>query len=132
MPYLFEFDSVHRVFRCRMSGRVTDEELQQYYKTAARYIERTNPLGAILDFTAVTSFEVSSATIKSIAHSPPNLPDPLVPRFLVAPSTHVYGMARMFQMLGEGTRPNLHVVRSLAEAQAALRIGGEDFKPIED
>jgi hypothetical protein len=42
------------------------------------------------------------------------------PRFIVAPATVGFGLSRMFQIVGEPTRPLLSVVRTLDEALAAL------------
>jgi len=37
-------------------------------------------------------------------------------------------MMRMFQMLGEPTRPDLHVVRTMDEAYRLLRVESPEFK----
>src|SRR5689334_11681438 len=100
MPYLFQFDAVHRVLCCTMSGRLTDEELLDYYKAAAAYVQRTDPAAAILDLTHVGSIEISPATVKALAQSDPALPDPSRPQFIVAPTNHMYGLSRMYQLLG--------------------------------
>jgi hypothetical protein len=60
------------------------------------------------------------------------MPDPSSrPRFLVADQVHGYGLLRMFQIMGEQTRPSLHVVRSIAEAFATLGITSPHFEPLE-
>ena len=41
---------------------------------------------------------------------------------MVAPSDKVFGLARMFELQGEGTRANLHVVRTMKEALAILGV----------
>jgi hypothetical protein len=130
MPYVFEFDQKHRVIRCTMTGPITDGDLLEYYKEAARYAEQTNALAGILDFTGVTIFNVSAATVQTLASFDPAMPDPERPRFIVAPSNHIYGMSRMYQIMGEPTRPALHVVRSLEDVYAALGIKEPDFKPL--
>ncbi|HZD93385.1 MAG TPA: hypothetical protein VE133_03970 [Candidatus Sulfotelmatobacter sp.] len=130
MPYLFQFDSVHSVLFCTMFGHLTDHELLEYYKAAARYAQKTDPAAAILDLTYAGPIEISSATVKALARSDPALPDPLRPRFIVAPADHLYAMARMYQMVGEATRPRLRVVRSISEAYAALGIQNPHFEAI--
>ncbi len=109
MPYLFEFDSSHRVLRCTMSGPVTD---------------------AILNFTQVSSIEISSVTIRNLAASSPSPQCASLPQFIVAPSDYGYGMARMFQLWGRQVRPELQVVRSLAEAYEAIGLEEPHFEPI--
>jgi hypothetical protein len=53
------------------------------------------------------------------------------PRFIVAPQTHAFGLMRMFQIVGDATRPELRVVRSLDEALAALNITSPHFEPLD-
>ena len=53
------------------------------------------------------------------------------PRIVVAPSTVGFGLARMFQIVGERKRPLLQVVRTMEEALAALGIESPHFEPLE-
>jgi hypothetical protein len=48
----------------------------------------------------------------------------------VAPTPHIFGMARRFEILGEETRPNWHVVRTLEEAYEVLDVRELQFEPI--
>jgi hypothetical protein len=131
MPYHFEFDSTNQILRCRFEGRVTDEALKEYYQVVADYDARTAPRAGILDMSAVTSFEVSPQTVRELAKSPPAMPDPSRPRFVVAASPQIFGMARMFELQGQATRPNLHVVRTQEEVWAVLGVRQPKFKPIQ-
>jgi hypothetical protein len=132
MPYQFEFDSKSGIFQCRFEGRVNDEELKEYYRAAAKVAARISPQSAVLDLSALKILEVTTDTIRELAKAPPTLPDPERPRVIIAPAAQVFGMARMFEMLGEGTRPNLHVVRTHAEAWAILRVQKPRFEPLPD
>lgn len=60
------------------------------------------------------------------------MPQPDRSRIIVAVSSQIFGMARMFEFEGEITRPNLHVVRSLAEAWAILGIREPKFEPVSE
>lgn len=131
MPYHFEFDSIHRILRCHLEGRVSDEELREYYGEQEKYSVQQDPLGGILDMSAVTSLEVSPKTIRELAKSPPAMPNPGRPRVIIATSPPVFGVARMFEMQGQETRPNLHVVRSEKEALAILGVTETKFEPIQ-
>jgi hypothetical protein len=131
MPYHFEFAPVERVFRCRMEGRVTDEQILEYYGLVGKYVDLTKPRAGILDLSGVTSWEVSNETVRSLARSLPAMMDASLPRFIVAPAAHLFGTARMFQILGEGTRPELRVTRSLDETYAALGISSPKYEPVE-
>ena len=129
MPYLFEFEPVQNVLRCTMSGHVTDKDLLDCHKMASRYVRQTDPTTAILDLTPVGSIEISPSTVQGLARSEPAFP-PSRLKFIVAPSDHLYGMSRMYQLIGEQLRPRLQVVRSLNEAYAALGIEDLHFELI--
>ena len=53
------------------------------------------------------------------------------PSFFVAPMTTGFGLSRMFQILGEPTRPLLKVVHSMDEALAELGVQYPHFEPLE-
>ena len=130
MPYQFDFDSTNRILRGRLDGCVTDEVLQEYYRAAARYAAQFDPLRGITDFSAVTSFEVSAQTVRNLARSTPVMPDVSRVRVIIAPVDHVFGIARLFQIRGEDTRPHNHVVRTLTEAWAVLGVHDPKFEPL--
>jgi hypothetical protein len=85
------------------------------------------PCRGILDFSNVTDFEVSSEAIRRVAASPPAFPAGYM-RVLVIPHDLIYGMARMFQILGEKTRPDLQVVRTMDEAFRLLQVKTPEFR----
>ena len=105
MSYQIDFDSTNRIIRGRLNGRVTDEILKDYYRAVAKHAEEIDPRGGITDLSAVTSFEVSADTLRELARSTPAIPDPRRVRVILAPTDHVFGMARLFQFEGEDTRP---------------------------
>ena len=80
---------------------------------------------------AVTSIEVSQQTIRELANLPPTIPEPASPRFIIASLNQVFGIARMFELQGQDTRPNLHVVRSEKEVWAILGIRSTRFESIQ-
>ena len=131
MPCNFEFDSANRILRCRFEGAVTDDSLSECYRGIGKYAALMAPSTGILDLSAVASFEVSPETIRKLASLPPAIPDPRTPRVIVAPSPQVFGMARMFEIHGESTRPSLHVVRTKEEAFAILGILEPQFEPVQ-
>jgi hypothetical protein len=131
MSYRFEFATKDRILRCSLDGRVTDESILEYYDRVGKYVERTNPRAGIIDLSNVTSFDVSPETIRSMARSLPAMADVNLPRFIVAPTAHIFGIARMFQTLGEDSRAGLQVLRTLAEAYAALEVTDPQFEALE-
>jgi hypothetical protein len=89
------------------------------------------PAREFWDMSAVTSLEVSPDTIRELANLPPALSDSSRPRCIIASSPKIFGMARMFELQGQHTRPNLHVVRTQKEAWAILGVSNPKFEPIE-
>jgi hypothetical protein len=77
----------------------------------------------------VATFEVSSSAIRELAGRSPVIPTGYL-RVVVAPQDYIYGMVRMFQILGEGTRPDLRVVRMMDEAYRLLRVESPAFGPV--
>jgi len=45
-------------------------------------------------------------------------------------SPHIFGLARIFELEGEATRPNLHVVHTEHEAWAILSVKEPRFEPV--
>lgn len=126
----FEFDPQNGLLRVRVEGRITTEAVWEYYQAASRYVLQTRPRASIWDLAAVTSLEVSTDALARLARSVPALPEPDRLRVIIAPSGHVFGLARMFQSLGEGARPRLRVVRTLEEACAMLDVSRARFEPL--
>jgi hypothetical protein len=129
MAFVIEFDARHNILRASMEGRVTGAILLDCYTTMAKYAASHPGCRGIADVSGVTKFDVSSTAVKQLSKAPPAIPAPDM-RVFVAPQAHVYGMARMFQMLGEDTRPNLHIVRTLDEAYHLLQVKSPEFSPV--
>ena len=131
MSFTFDFDLTNGVLRCRPHGPVNDEVLRDFFRLGAKYALRTRPAAGIVDLSEVTSFEVSTETIRELAVSDPVLPDPGPLRIVVAPTAHLFGMMRMFAAHGEQARPNLHVVHAEKEAWAILAVTDPQFEPLD-
>ena len=129
MPHYFEFDSIHKILRCRLEGDITDGSVKDCYLAAAQFAAATNPSVGLVDFSDVASVNVSAETVRDLAHRPPAIPGP-GPRFLVAPSDCLYGLARMFQECGSEQCPALHVVRTLEEAYNFIGVRKPQFEPL--
>ena len=125
----FEYDASKKVFAAHFSGPMTDESLKACYLNAARYVEGREIHGAIIDLTGVGSFSVSAAGVRQLSVLEPLVPDPAV-RYVIAPQAHIFGMARMFQMVSPKAREKFHVVRSLSAAHDALGVTAQEFEPI--
>jgi hypothetical protein len=130
MECVFELDRKNMIFRVTLEGRVTDSELKDCYEATRDYAVKTESRSAILDLSRVGLAEVSSGTLREIANSPPILGDPAL-RIIVAPSDYLFGLARMFQTIGEKTRLGVHVVRSLDQAYALLGATSPEFERLQ-
>jgi hypothetical protein len=129
MSSLMEFDARNNILRVTPTGQLTDAILTDVYAAVARYAASHPPCRGILNFSEVTKFEVSSSTIRRLARTSPAFPAGRM-RICVAPKGHVYGMARMFQILGEETRPDLHIVHTMDEAHGLLGVKSPEFSPV--
>lgn len=128
MPCTFDFDLSSKIIRCRIEGIVTDETLKEYYRLCSNYGALNPTFSGIFDMSAVVFIAVSADTIRHLAMLPPAVPDPDIPRVIVAGSPQMFGLARMFDLQGGETRPNLHVVRSEQEALAILGVKVAKFE----
>jgi len=122
MPVNVSVDRNRKLVITTYSGDVTDADVARQVS----HIREQAPYGpaycAITDFTQVTQFNISSSEIRSVANSESPLGEAQM--VMVAPSDVAFGTSRMFQALASRTRPNITVVRTLAEAYAALGIDG--------
>jgi hypothetical protein len=125
-----DFDDKNNILRAALEGPMTGAILLELYESAAKYIASRPPCRGILDLSGVTEFEVSSDAIKRVAAAPPAIP-PGYMRVLVVPQIFIYGLARMFQILGEQNRPELQVVRTMDEAFRLLGVDKPEFHPVD-
>ncbi|MFZ0910689.1 MAG: hypothetical protein WA766_10545 [Candidatus Acidiferrales bacterium] len=134
MAYRFEIDPVNKILAVRFEGDITFSSLKRFYYCDARRMFEIHPdlRGSIVDFTGATALAITPDDVRELASSPPVDPDPARMRVVVAPSSHIFGLCRMFELHGEETRPNLHVVASLAQAYVLLGIKNPIFEPVAD
>lgn len=121
MKFVIEFDADRRINRGTFHGPINDELMLAWYERCKQLVHKYKTQAAIVDFSDVTSFDVSAATMRHLASMAPVLPDPHR-RCVVAPSDYLYGMMRMFQMLSRHGRHDLHILRTMTEAYDVLRL----------
>ncbi len=130
MAFHLEFDPTNRILGCRFSEAVTDDELTYFYRMATLLAESLDPLAGLVDFSAVTSFESNAEFMRKLAALPPIMPKTERIRVMVAPTDHIFGLARLFGIEGEATRPNHYVVHCVREAWELLGVQEPEFRPI--
>lgn len=122
MPVQVAVDRSKKLVVTTYSGDVSDADVARQISQIKDQAPYGPAYRAITDFTQVTLFNISPNEIRSVAESQSPLAE--AQRVIVAPSDEVYGTSRMFQSLASRTRPNITVVRSLAEAYSSLGIDG--------
>jgi|HubBroStandDraft_1064217.scaffolds.fasta_scaffold00069_55 hypothetical protein len=127
---VLHFDANNNLLLQSYHGGLTDTAMVEGCLQTEKYFASHPPSRIITDFTNVTSTDVSSHTIRTLASAPPKVPVGF-DRVLVAPQNSLYGVARMFQILVEKTSPNLRIVRALDEAYRLLGIESAEFSPVE-
>lgn len=132
MGFRFEFDSANRILLVRVEGRLSDKLLAECYEAIGKYSTATNASAGIFDMSAVTQFAVSSEFVRQLAKREPAMPDASRRmRIIAVENTTGYGLARMFQIVGETERPMLQVVRTVDAALGVLGIKSTHFEPLE-
>jgi|SRR5580658_770868 hypothetical protein len=132
MEFRFEIDRGNKMLLLRVSGRLTDELLAEIYQQVRTHTRAIDIRAGIIDFSSVNDWALSSSFVRELAKQEPAMADSARRRLMVvAPAAVGFGLARMFQMLGESTRPLLEVVRTLEEALAALGAESAKFEPFE-
>ncbi len=129
MGLVLEFDPTNSILRGTMNGQLTDAVLLDYYATAARCAQSHSPCRGLWDVSGVTEFEASGHALRQVAGLPPIIPTGYM-RVIVAPRDFLFGMMRMLQILGEESRPELHVVRTMGEAYHLLGVESPEFSPV--
>jgi hypothetical protein len=124
-----DFDARNNILRGTLEGRMTRGILLDLYAAAAKYMASHPPCRGILDFSGATGFKVSSDAIRQVSAAPPVFPAGYM-LVLVTPKDLIYGLARMFQILSEKTRPDLQVVRTMDEAYRLLQVKSPEFRPV--
>ena len=131
MPYAFDVDWKHLILRMRLYGQVTNREIREFYRAGFKLNFHTQPVAGIADLSAISVLRVSDATIYELAEAWPVMPNQALPRVIIAPSSNTYRVARLFELHGEATRPNLHVVRTEREAFAIIGVLRPTFVPLD-
>jgi hypothetical protein len=130
MPYHFEFEAELKILLVVGEGDVQAHEIGEINDHIRAYVKRLNPVAGISDFSAVKSFHVPSQTLRAAALQPSPYPDE-TPRFIVAATDYLFGMARMYEIVANRPEGKLQVVRSREEALAALGVQNSKFERVE-
>jgi DNA-binding NarL/FixJ family response regulator len=128
--FQFEFDPKSKILHGKFNGQLTSASIRDYCRTAASLWAATDFRGSAIDLSGVTSVDVTLDAIHELAAASPVDPVASRPRVIVAPNDQIFGLARMFQMTGKATRPNLRVAQNARQVFALLGVTTPHFKPI--
>jgi len=129
-PCMLENDFTHAVLLLNWQGDITDDLLAQGHEIGQKAIAKFAPRAIISDFSHVTSFNVSSQCIQGLAMlEPVALRDQ--PLILVAGAEHIYGLARMYEILNDTRRVGLSVAHRREEAYTVINLTDPQFEPVQ-
>lgn len=124
MPASVTVDVKKRIIYCSFEGKLNDSDFLAHREVLKSHPDFNREFSEILDFSDVTELRVTVGFINSWAKSS-SLYSPGSKHAVVAPHDLTFGVARLYQMLAQDTRPNLAVVRSMAEARIFVGIEAE-------
>ena len=126
MPYRFEFDVEHKILLIVLEGEMVARDVESFQGEIQKRVREFDPVGAIADFSAVTRFDAPGDALRKAALQPAPFPS-TTPRFIVAPTDFLFGMARMYELAANRPNEMLKVVRSMAEALNGLGVQNPTF-----
>jgi hypothetical protein len=121
-----DFDPEHRVLSVTLTGVLTEAGYLAAHENVTRFMQAEGPCHGIIDFRGVSKLDISADFVRTVAEGPPAFPVNTI-RVCVAPQPVIYGMIRMFQMIGAETKAGVHVVKTMKEACALLGFQSLNF-----
>ena len=119
MPVQVSVDPKSRLATRTYSGVVTSEDLLESIHQYATIPGFEPTFNELMDFREVESVAAPIEDIHRCAHTPVPF-DNSCKRVILASKQIIYGLARMYQILGEDAHPNIEVVRTVEEANRLL------------
>lgn len=130
MPHHFEFDAEHRILRLVLEGDLGPEEYLGLNSAIHARAQQLLPLAGITDVAPDLNFNITTQVLRTVALQGSPYP-PNTPRYIVAPSDYLFGMARMYELVGNHSEGKLQVVRKLQEALEDLGVTSAKFDRVE-
>jgi hypothetical protein len=112
-----------------MKGDVQGEEIAVVSAEIRAQVSRLRPAAGISDFSAVENFNVSAQAMRTAAVQPSPYPSE-IPRYIVAPTDFLFGMARMYEQVADRPDSKLQVVRRMEDALAGLGAADAKFEAV--
>ena len=123
MPAVVKIDPKRRLVWSAFFGDVTEQQILTHRELIAAEPHFDPAYAELVDFGDAHFTDVSEAVLKALAEAK-SLYNADVPHVVIAPAELPFTLAQRYQQLAKASRPNLFVVRSLAEAWNVLREHG--------
>jgi hypothetical protein len=121
MPVTVEIDRAAKVIFSTFQGEINEVDFRSAVGAMSTQPGFDPTFSHIVDFSNVTAANVSAEFVRNLAQRPPIFSRE-ARQVIVAPQDHVFGLARMAQILREQRLPHVEVVRSLTAACELLGI----------
>lgn len=121
MPVTVQVDAEAKVVFSTFKGEINEADFVSTIAATPGYPGFDPAFSHIIDFSQVTALKVSKEFVWALAKQQPIFSRE-AKQIVVAPQNHVFGLARMTQMLREQQLPNIEVVRSFKQACEILGI----------
>lgn len=126
-PIRFEVDTAQRLRKAIFKGEITEAALFHSYTQLLSQPDYDPTLNDLVDLREVERLEVSSRGIRQLvelfAQPESQSANKLA---IVAPESHIFGMARMYEILSSDTSEQIQVFRDLRDAENWLGIVSSD------
>ncbi len=119
MPAVLKIDRQRRIVSSTFYGQVTGEDLLEHRDRIKADPEFNPGFADLTDFSGIKMIAVSESALARLAGTE-SLFHQDAPHIVVVPSDLPHSLATKYRDEVRQTRPNFHVVRSLAEAQQIL------------
>jgi len=121
MGVQFTIDVHQKLVVSTYCGEINDADLFDVASLIASHPDFDPMFSEIVDFSGVTGGTVSSAAVERKARQQ-SIFSTTSRHVAIAPQAHLFGLARMFAVYAEQTKPNIMVVRTMNEARQFLRL----------
>ena len=117
MPITYRIDEARGLVITTATGTLTDKDILGLKSRLAADPLWAPSMRELSDVRAIDRLEVTSAGVQKMVWRDEHLPSIREYRLaIIAPQDHVFGMARMYEMLTNHSVPNVAVFRELDEA----------------
>ncbi len=119
MPAVLKIDPQRRIVLSTFHGHITGEDIVRHQDVIHADPHFQSNFADVVDLSSMSIADVQETALRTLAGTR-SIFDSGVPHVIIAPADLLYELALKFRDLAQKSRPNLHVVRTLAGAQEIL------------